>query len=161
MGHAWLERRAPCLGSLALPSPSFPQDVFAQDAGAIAVKRLFQMLRVDSPWAADGATERQTEAGQFLFNRCTRWDAWAGRLYASQLITSGPLRPPDPHLQATHKHLVRANPPCHPTHHPQSVCRERHWEVLEWALFLNARDEVTYRTTHGEAFLDTPTPDCW
>ena len=30
------------------------------------------------------------------------------------------------------------------------VSRSKHWEVLEWLLFLNIRDEVTYKLVHGD-----------
>ena len=31
-----------------------------------------------------------------------------------------------------------------------SSCRKRHWLVLEWLLFLNSRDEVTYSLAYGD-----------
>lgn len=34
--------------------------------------------------------------------------------------------------------------------YPAPFGRARHWDMLEWVLFLNTHDEVTWRMVHGD-----------
>lgn len=48
--------------------------------------------------------------------------------------------------------VVHGTPECNNLRVPcgLGMCRGKHWDVLEWLLFLNTHDEVTYRTVHGD-----------
>ncbi len=56
---------------------------------------------------------------------------------------------------AAARHWAAAGPPLGPVGASSDswhamVCRSRYWRMLEWLLFVNIHDEVTYRITHGD-----------
>ena len=133
----------------------------------------YDMLRLPHPWGAADSQARQTESGQFLFDR------WAGPPVASLSTCKPPCLPPaqlsclllqqhgsraegragqgSPCLRCVMKHQ---HPPAHArpyqlyhNHSLPPACpparRERNWRALEWLMWLNTRTEIVYKQAGG------------